>query len=106
MGMDLVEAGNSKGRVLRHNRGVWNKFRSTSEGATVGLARLDMTLTTMCCRTGEHVELVVTWLVDLWYTDESVSGGRACVGREKREGKERVHWIGLRVSTPSGGGVA
>jgi hypothetical protein len=77
-----------------------------SEGATVGLARLDMATKTLCRRAGVHVELLITLLVELRYKDESKSGGRACVGREKGGKNERAHRIGMRVSTPSGGGDA
>jgi hypothetical protein len=55
----------------------------------VGLARMYMAATTLCCRAGVHVELVITLLVELRCTDESVSGGRACDGREKGGGRAR-----------------
>jgi hypothetical protein len=49
----------------------------------MGLARLDMATTSMCRRAGVHMELVTLLSVELRDKDESVSGGRADVGREK-----------------------
>jgi hypothetical protein len=77
-----------------YGRAGSNMLRSPSEGATVGLVRLDIATTTMRRRAGVYVEIVTTLLVELRYTDESVSGGRACVGRE-RGGDERAHQIML-----------
>jgi hypothetical protein len=50
-------------------------LRSELEGATVGLARLDMATTAMCRRAGMHGERDITLLV------ESAAHGRVGIGR-------------------------